>query len=539
MESLYDLVIIGSGSAGLTAGLYAGRSKLKTLIIDQDQAGGQIKITAEVVNYPGILHTSGAELGATMRKQAENFGVAFLSATVERVDFTGDIKKITTSEGEISALAVIIATGAQPRKLGFVGEDTFRGRGIGYCATCDGEFFTGLDVFVIGAGFAAAEEAIFLTRYARKVIVIAREPEFTCSKMIAEKVLAHPKIEVKFHTEILEVGGDNVLKYASFVNNQTGEQWRYDVKDGDATFGAFVFVGYMPQSGPFQGQIALDAAGYVPTDENMMTNVAGVYAAGDIRPKILRQLVTAVSDGAIASTAAERYIEEKKAQLGLHSEAEPKEPATQEAFFDDALKEQLLPILERFDHKVVIRAILEQDDLSVEIRGFLTEFTALTGRVLVEFLNKGEDPEKERAVNATLFPTFALLNETGEYLGVQFHGVPGGHEINSFVLALYNAAGPGQEVEEDTLQKIRAVEKPVNIKIGATLSCTLCPTVVTAAQLMALKNRNIQAEMIDIARYPDFKNRYSILSVPAIVINDERLEFGKKGVEELLELISA
>lgn len=539
MERFYDLVIIGSGSAGLTAGLYAGRSKLKTLVIDKDRPGGQIKITAEVVNYPGILQTSGAELGETMRKQAENFGVSFLSAAVERVDLLGDIKKVFTSEGEISALAVIIATGAQPRKLGFVGEDAFRGRGIGYCATCDGEFFTGLDVFVIGAGFAAAEEAIFLTRYARKVTVIAREPEFTCSKMIAEKVLAHPKIEVKFHTEILEVGGDKVLKYARFVNNQTGEQWRYDVKDGDTTFGVFVFVGYMPQSAPFQGQIAPDAAGYIPTDENMMTNVAGVYAAGDIRPKILRQLVTAVSDGAIASTAAEKYIEEKKVQLGLHEEEKPSESALQEAFFDDALKEQLLPILQRFERKVTIRAILEQDELSAEVRGFLSEFAALTDRVRVEFLHRGVDPEKERAINATIFPTFALLNEEGEYLGVQFHGVPGGHEINSFVLALYNAAGPGQEVEEGLLQKIQAVEKPVNIKIGATLSCTMCPTVVTAAHLMALKNRNIQAEMIDIARYPEFKNRYSILSVPAIVINDERLEFGKKGVEELLALISA
>ena len=538
MEKLYDLVIIGSGSAGLTAGLYAGRAKLKTLVIDPDKPGGQIKITAEVVNYPGILHTSGSELSETMRKQAENFGVAFLSAAVERVDFSNDIKKIITSEGEISSLAVILATGAQPRKLGFVGEDTYRGRGIGYCATCDGEFFTGMDVFVIGAGFAAAEEAIFLTRYARKVTVIAREPEFTCSKSIAEKVLAHKKIEVKFHTELLEIGGDQVLKYAKFINNQTGEYWRYDVKDGDTTFGVFVFVGYMPQSGPFKEQVVLDAAGYIPTDDNMMTNVAGVYAAGDIRPKILRQLVTAVSDGAIASTAAERYIEEKKVQLGLHEE-EPPAHTVHEAFFDDALKNQLVPVLQRFERNVRIRAILERDDLSAEIRSFLEEFAALTKKVHVEFINRGEDPEKERAVNAAIFPTFALLNEAGEYLGVQFHGVPGGHEINSFVLALYNAAGPGQEVAEGVLKKIQAVQKPVNIKIGATLSCTLCPAVVTAAQLMALKNRNLQAEMIDVARYPEFKNKYSILSVPAIIINDELLAFGKKDIEELLELISA
>lgn len=539
MEQLYDLVIIGSGSAGMTAGLYAGRSKLKTLIIDKDKPGGQIKITSEVVNYPGILHTSGAELSETMRRQAENFGVTFLSAEVERVDFRGDIKKIITAEGEVSAISVIIATGAQPRKLGFIGEDTFRGRGIGYCATCDGEFFSGMDVFVIGAGFAAAEEAIFLTRYARKVTVIAREPEFTCSKTIGEKVLSHPKIEVRFHTELLEVGGENVLQYARFVNNQTGETSRYDVKDGDATFGVFVFVGYMPQSGPYREEITLDAGGYIPTDGNMMTNVPGVYAAGDIRPKILRQLVTAVSDGAIAATAAEKYIEEKKPQLGLHEQEEPQPAAVHEAFFDEALKEQLIPILGRFERRVNIRAILGEDDLSLEMESFLQEFAGLTDRVGIEILRQGEHPEAERTINATVFPTFALLDEDGAYLGVQFHGVPGGHEINSFVLALYNAAGPGQDVGEETLQRIKAVEKPVNIKIGATLSCTLCPGVVAATQLMALKNPNIEAEMIDVARYPEFKNRHSILSVPAIVINDQELVFGKKSIEELLDLISA
>ena len=303
MKELYDLIIIGSGSAGMAAGIYAGRARLKTLIIDRDRAGGQIKITSEVENYPGILHISGEEISRTMRKQAENFGVTFVSAVVETVDFSQDIKKIRTVDGEYEALAVVVATGAVPRKLGFTGEDAFRGRGIGYCATCDGEFFSGMDVFVIGAGFAAAEEAIFLTRYARKVTVVAREPEFTCSKMIAERVLANPKIEVKFNTEILEVGGDTVLRHASFIDNQAGQTWRYDAKPGE-TFGVFVFVGYIPQSAEYAGQLRLNEQGYIPTDESMRTNVDGVYAAGDVRPKELRQLVTAVSDGAVAATSA-------------------------------------------------------------------------------------------------------------------------------------------------------------------------------------------------------------------------------------------
>lgn len=536
-KELFDLIIIGSGSAGMTAGIYAGRAKLKTLVIDRERAGGQIKITSEVENYPGILRTSGEELSQTMRKQAENFGVKFLQAVVESVDFTGDIKKIRTVDGEYEALAVIVATGAVPRKLGFTGEEEFRGRGIGYCATCDGEFFAGTDVFVVGAGFAAAEEAIFLTRYARKVTIIAREPKFTCSQTIADRVLAHPRIEVKFNNEILEVGGDTVLRYAKFIDNRTGQVWRHDVSETNQTFGVFVFVGYIPQSGEYAQQLRLDDRGYIPADENMRTNVDGIYAAGDIRPKELRQLVTAVSDGAIAATSAEKYVALKKERLGLADKEVSAAVGPEKSFFDGELREQLIPILERFENRIGLLAFLdESSDINEELKGFLGEFSALTDRVQVEFLHKGEDPAREKEANVTIFPAFAILGPGGAYTGVQFHGVPGGHEINSFILALYNAAGPGQEIGEDTLEKIRTVKEKVNIKIGVSLSCTLCPYVVALAQLMALKNPVIEAEMIDVARYPEFKNKYSIMSVPAIVINDGKLTFGKKNLEELLEL---
>lgn len=540
MKELYDLIIIGSGSAGMAAGIYAGRSKLKTLVIDRDQAGGQIKITSEVENYPGILHISGEELSQTMRKQAEKFGVKFVQAVVESVDFTQDIKKIRTVEGEYEALAVIVATGSVPRKLGFAGEEEFRGRGIGYCATCDGEFFTGMDVFVIGGGFAAAEEAIFLTRYARKVTIIVRGEAFSCAQTVSDRVLAHPKIEVKFHTELLEVGGDTVLRYARFIDNRTGEKWRYDVSGPGQTFGVFVFVGYIPQSTEYAQQLRLDDRGYILTDESMRTNVDGVYAAGDIRPKELRQLVTAVSDGAIAATAAEKYLAKKKEELGLFDEDTPSAVQPGTSFFDDGLREQLVPILKRFENRIGLLAILdEESDFSEELKAFLSEFAELTDKVRVELLHKGEDPAREKEVNATLFPTVALMGPDGTYTGVQFHGIPGGHEINSFILALYNAAGPGQAVGEDTLQKIGAVKKKVNLKIGVSLSCTLCPDVVTLSQLMALKNPLIEAEMIDVARFPDFKNKYSIMSVPAIVVNDEKLTFGKKSLEELLEMAGA
>lgn len=537
MKEIYDLIIIGSGSAGMTAGIYAGRARLKTLIIDRDRSGGQIKITSEVENYPGILRISGDDLSQTMRRQAENFGARFLQTVVESVDFTQDIKKVRTVDNEYEALAVLVSTGAEPRKLGFIGEEEFRGRGIGYCATCDGEFFSGMDVFVIGAGFAAAEEAIFLTRYARKVTVIAREPEFTCSSMIAERVLAHPKIEVKFHTEIQEVGGDTVLRYAKFINNQTGQTWRYDAKQNE-TFGVFVFVGYIPQSAEYAKQLRLDESGYIPTDESMRTNVDGVYAAGDVRPKELRQLVTAISDGAIAATSAEKYIALKKERLGLTEEDHPDTVQPGNAFFDEPLREQLAPILARFENRIGLLAMLDGDsDLDRELEAFLTEFSSLTDKVNIEILKKGEAPDREKSIGATIFPFFAVLRQDGSYTGVQFHGIPGGHEINSFILALYNTAGPGQALGEDALAKIRAVNKKVNLKIGVSLSCTLCPEVVAVSQLMAIHNPLIETEMIDVARYPEFKNKYSIMSVPAIVVNDKNIFFGKKNLDGILALV--
>ncbi len=537
-KELFDLIIIGSGSAGMAAGIYAGRARLKTLILDRASEGGQIKITNDVENYPGILHTSGAELAATMRKQAENFGVTFRQTVVEGVELTGDIKKIHTVDGVYEALSVLVATGAVPRSLGFVGEEEFRGRGIGYCATCDGEFFSGLDVFVIGAGFAAAEEAIFLTRYARKVTVIAREPEFTCSKMIAERVLAHPKIEVRFHTEITEVTGDTVLRGAKFINNQTGEVTTYTPPEGE-TFGVFVFVGYMPQTEEYQEQVRVDERGYIPTDENMRTNVDGVYAAGDVRPKELRQLVTAVADGAIAATHAEKYVAHKRELLGLQAQEPSRQTAaTAKTHFDDAMREQLAGIFARFQRKVTLVTVLDDAaDWSEELHSFVSEFATLTDKVAVRILRKGDDPALEQTMNITLYPAMAVLREDGAYTGVQFHGIPGGHEINSFILALYNAAGPGQPISEESLAKLRAIDRKVNIKVGVSLSCTLCPDVVTLAHVMALHNPLIEAEMVDVARYPAFKNQYAIMSVPAIVIDDASVTFGKRNLDQLLALL--
>ena len=257
MKTIYDVIVIGGGAAGMSAGIYSGRAKMKTLVLEQGSVSGQAKTTNEIVNYPGIRQTTGPKLMEEMHLQAEDFGVKFAQAEVLEAKLEGEVKVLKTTNGDYETRSVIIATGATPRTLGFPGEAEYRGRGVAYCATCDGEFYTGLEVFVIGAGFAAAEEAIFLTRFARKVTVIAREPEFTCAKTIADKVLAHPKIEVKFNTEIVEATGDELLRRVKFINNQTKETFEHVAQD-DETFGIFIFAGYVPQTKVFNGLVDMD-----------------------------------------------------------------------------------------------------------------------------------------------------------------------------------------------------------------------------------------------------------------------------------------
>ena len=540
MSDMYDLIIIGAGAAGLSAAIYAGRAKLKTLVLEKSGVGGQIKITAEVVNYPGVFSTSGAELSAEMKKQAVNFGAEFITGDISQVDFSHDIKTVTTQTGETySALGVIIATGAKPRLLGFEGETEFAGRGIAYCATCDGEFFTGKDVFVIGAGFAAAEEAIFLTRFARKVTVIAREPAFTCSQTIADHVLAHEKIEVKFNSEIIYVRGTNVVKEAKFINNKTGETWVHKVDEG--TFGVFVFVGYQPESNVFKSHVSMDDWGYILADEDMQTNIPGVYAAGDIRPKRLRQLVTATADGAIASTAAEKYICDTKSRLGIVIESEPikeTESHTTDSLLGEQVAEQIRYVMERCANDVTITAILQPESpLSDGIRSFLQEFAKVTTRMPINIYEKDENPGLEAKIATHLYPVIALIDKDGEYTGVNFHAVPGGHELESFILAIYNAAGPGQAMPENLAQRIKKLPGPINLKIGVSLSCTMCPEVVQSSQRIAILNSGITAEMIDLQHFPELRDKYGIMSVPALIINDNDVLFGKKSIEELVSYL--
>ncbi|WP_022820334.1 FAD-dependent oxidoreductase [Fusobacterium russii] len=543
MEKIYDVVVIGGGPAGLSAGIYAGRAKLDVLVIEKEQKGGQIALTSEVVNYPGILEISGSEYMAQTRKQAENFGVNFVQEEVVDMDFTQKIKTIKTTNGEYKALAVVIATGAAPRKLGFPGEKEFTGRGVAYCATCDGEFFTGMDIFVIGAGFAAAEEAMFLTKYGKSVTIIAREPDFTCAKSIGDKVKAHPKITVKFNTELTELTGDMKPTAAKFKNNVTGEVSEYKAKVGE-TFGVFVFVGYAPSSQIFKGHIEIDQFGFIPTDEELMTNVPGVFAAGDIRPKRLRQVVTAVSDGAIAATSIEKYAHDLREELGLKKEQKEETKVTNvaaesESFLDDTLRKQLADVVARFENSIELVVIKDpNNEESVEVEKAVKEITDISDKLKFSSYNKGENKELEAKIKAERFPTITILNKDGEYSGLKYSSIPSGHELNSFILGMYNVAGPGQKVADESLAKITSINKPVNIKIGISLSCTKCPKTVQSAQRIATLNKNVEMEMINIFTFQDFKNRYDIMSVPAVIINDKHIYFGEKNIEDILEVIN-
>jgi thioredoxin reductase (NADPH) len=306
MAHIYDTIIIGGGPAGLSAGLYAGRSKMDTLLIEKGNFGGQTGTTDEIENYPGsIENCTGPALVERMRKQAEDYGTKFAKDDIVEIDFSGKTKIVRGKNETYEAKTVIIGTGANPRLAGFKNEMEFRGKGVSYCATCDADFFTDLDVAVIGGGDSALTEALYLTRFAQNITIFHRRDQFRGAKSIQEKVFNNPKIKVIFDTIIEEANGEGIVEELVVKNVKTGEKSNFEVD------GCFVFVGYLPVTELFKDKIKLDEAGYIITDEDMRSDVPGVFAAGDVRRKNLRQIVTATADGAIAATTAERYIEEE------------------------------------------------------------------------------------------------------------------------------------------------------------------------------------------------------------------------------------
>lgn len=563
IENLYDVVIVGGGPAGLSAAIYMARARYKVLVMEKEKIGGQITITSEIVNYPGVEKTSGRQLTDSMKDQAEAFGAEFAMGEVLNMELTKDVKVLHTTKGIYHALGVILATGANPRKLGFKGEQEFQGRGVAYCATCDGEFFTGMEVFVIGGGFAAVEEGIFLTKYASKVTLIVREPDFTCAKTVSDGIKKEEKISVHFNTEIVEVSGNGMVSFARFINNETGEEWTYDAgKNGG--FGVFVFAGYVPNTAWISEDVKRDGQGYLITDENKKTSLDGVYAAGDVCIKNLRQVVTAVSDGAVAATSLEKHVslvhdklkipelERRETDLGRlkgreeggeeylpekrHGKPETSS-VSEHGFLTEEIKNQLIGLFAKFDRRVIVRAKLDDGSLSGEISGFLGELNGLSDKILCEPIKLGEQEREQENRQGRLVPSIELIREDGTDSGIRFHGVPGGHEFNSFVIALYNTAGSGQQIDSSLEEELKRVQKNINIKIMVSLSCTMCPELVMAAQKAASLSDYIQAEMIDLMHFPELKEAYKIMSVPCMVVNDRDVYFGKKGIEEIVEII--
>ena len=584
-NDLYDVIVIGGGPAGLTAGLYLARARYRVLILEKDDFGGQITITNEVVNYPGVGRTTGRALTQTMRQQAQDFGAEFLSAEAIGLDVHGDVKTVHTSRGDLKAFGILIATGASPRKLGFEGESEYAGRGVAYCATCDGEFFAGKEVLVVGGGFAAAEESVFLTTYASKVTVLVREQDFTCDAAVAAAAKNNPKIDVRYQVELQGVtAGQGGLREASILNRATGQTETWKPADG-GTFGVFVFAGYVPATNLVRGVVELDDYGYVVTHGYLETSVPGVYAAGDLRAKNLRQVVTATADGAIAAVELERYAKRMSEKTGLipqrptscvYEQSTAKTDAASLAdttpapapvkrstdadaaanavrkpgeLFSDATRQQLNVVFGRMSRPVTLALELDDTPLSTELRGFIDALVALSGGKLKSTVDDGEY-EKDDTGRA-VFDVDSVLPAArpcvrmvvdGEPTGLAFHGVPSGHEFNSFVLGLYNAAGPGQPLGDDLIERAKSIASPLNIMILVSLTCTMCPETVLASQRLASLNPAVRAEAYDVSHFPELKDQYGAMSVPCIVINrggEQTVEFGKKSIPQMLELVGA
>ncbi|EDN00876.1 putative alkyl hydroperoxide reductase F subunit [Pseudoflavonifractor capillosus ATCC 29799] len=535
MEHLYDVVVIGGGPAGLTAALYLARARYRVVVVEQERFGGQITITSEVVNYPGVERTSGAELTETMRRQAEGFGAEFLLAEVTGLELEGDVKTVRTSRGALSCFGVLLATGAHPRMVGFRGEEQFRGRGVAYCATCDGEFFTGKDVFVVGGGFAAAEESVFLTKYARHVTILIRGDDFSCAQATADAARNHEKITILTNTVVEEVSGDTALRSIRMRNSKTGQETEHQAADGE-TFGVFVFAGYEPATELVRGLAELDGQGYILTDRSQKTTADGLYAAGDVCVKPLRQVVTAVGDGALAATELERLCAAIQQKTGLRPQApksrtpEPEAQAqTKDGLFTGEMLSQLHTVFDRMASSLILRLCLDETPVSAELEHYMQELAAQSDKLSVE---QG-DPSKVEHL-----PCVQICRSDGSWTGLAFHGVPGGHEFTSFVLGLYNAAGPGQALDEETEAAIRAIQKPVELQVLVSLSCTMCPELVTAAQRLAAAHPDISAQVYDLNHFPDLREQYQVMSVPCLVVNGgEQISFGKKNIRQLLELL--
>ena len=303
----YEVIIIGGGPAGLTAGLYTSRARLRTLLIENAILGGQMTTTEMIENYPGFPQgVTGDELSRMMEEQARRFGMGTVNQEVVKVTLEGNLKRVQTNESSYLCDTLIVCTGAEYRKLGVSGEKEYAGKGVSYCATCDGAFFQDATIVVVGGGDSALTEALFLTKFVKELTIIHRRDALRATKIYQERALANPKIKFMWNSVVEQVKGDQVVRSVVVKNVKTGELNEFK------TEGVFLFVGLLPRTEFLKGLVNLDEDGYVVTNENGGTSVKGIFAAGDCRKKLLRQIATGVGDGATAAFAAEKYLEEKK-----------------------------------------------------------------------------------------------------------------------------------------------------------------------------------------------------------------------------------
>ena len=608
MAEKHQTVIIGGGPAGLTAAIYLRRAGYEVLVLEKEEEGGQIRISEEVVNYPGVERTDGETLMETMRRQAVNFGAQIRRENVISASLTDSVKVIQTERNHYEAPVIIYAAGSVPRKLDFPGESEFAGRGIAYCATCDGELFTDKPIFVVGGGYAAAEEAIYLTRYSKPVMMIVREPDFTCAKKLADTVKAHPDIKIEYNTEIVRVEGDTSVKKIVFKNALSGKEWNFENTD---TIGIFIFAGYLPQTDIVKKQLICDMQGYLLTDDGKRTNVEGVYGAGDVCQKRLRQLVTAVADGAVAAetivadypldqlascvgpdgkdadgkpqnkTGADSRAagqdtlianvrsqiqgqEEKKIYTGQEEAAvmdrrkETRSSVQQAAMH---LSEQMEGVLRpgsrfkdiyseikevesRFETIPECRVSLDDSRTSEQVRAFMEELEEAMPKVHIYYEETGVSGSREKsaggeaeAAGSPIGPAISISSKDGGKTGMFFHGTPGGHEFSSFLSALYQAAGPGKPLMDDILTQVKSIRTPVRLDVGVTLSCTKCPELVSSAMMVAAHSPKVEVHIVNLAQFPEFKEKHQVYSVPFLMVNGEKAYYGKKSVEELMKII--
>lgn len=311
LQNHFDVIVIGGGAAGLTAGIYLSRAKMKTLILNEGAIGGQMVLTHEIANYPGIESISGYELARNMKAQAQKFGCVIKSnIKITELDLTDDIKKITVNNKDTyTSNAVIIATGGRSRTIGAIGEDEFKGKGISYCATCDGDFFQDKEIIVVGGGNSALEEAVSLTKYASKVTIVHQFDHFQAFQHYVEEAKAHPKIDFIMESKIIEFIGNEKLEKVKIQNQRTNEITEMNID------GVFIFIGYVPNTEKLNGIVELNQWNEIIVDKNMATNIPGVFAAGDSIAKRFRQVTTAVADGTIAALAASEYVNNLKKEL--------------------------------------------------------------------------------------------------------------------------------------------------------------------------------------------------------------------------------